>query len=119
MSRTTVGEPPAQVDLIVYAGDDYAVEVGVFDPGGAAADLTGYTAAAQVRPSPPADLVLVEFAATITGNVVTLILTHDQTALFERDASWDVQITSAGAIVTTLAYGAVRVIREVTRYAAA
>lgn len=115
MARTTVGSLPAQVDLLVYQGDDLLLSVTVDNPGEIPADLTGYTARAQIRPSAPSAVVLAEFTTAIAANVISLTLTAEVTSTLTRNAAWDLQITSPGGVVTTLAYGVVKVTKEVTR----
>jgi hypothetical protein len=110
------GTLPEAVDLVVYAGDDFRVDV-VVTAGGQPADLTGYTADAQVRDSlEQTATVLAEFETTIAADTVTLYLHHDDTAVLPATCYWDVQLTAtASEEVTTLARGKVKVSAEVTR----
>jgi|SRR5215831_5361972 len=110
---------PNAVDLTLYQGDDWGANVVVSNPDLTAADLTGYTAQAQIRTG-PADqqlTVAAEIQATVQlPNQVLLYLSHDQTTVLTGALYyWDLQLTSgAGQIVTVLA-GKVKMTQEVTR----
>lgn len=104
-------------NLSVYQGDDYGAIVTVKDGTGADADISTYTARAQIRRN-YADLepaVLIEIAVTVASPEINLAITHDQTRSLTGKAVWDLQLTSAEGIVTTLLYGAVTLRQEVTR----
>ena len=110
--------------LAIYQGDDWAAMVTVTNPDFTAADLTGYTAQAQIRTG-PADqnpYVAAEMlTAVVTPNLISLSLTHAQTVLLDDAINyfWDLQITSGTnpPEITTLLTGAVTVTAEVTREA--
>jgi hypothetical protein len=112
---TQVGELPAAVDLLLYAGDDFRIVIDVTDGADAPVDLTGHTPKAQIRATTDAAAPLVAFAATVAANAVTLVLTSVQTTALPATAVWDVQLTDPAAVVTTLAYGKVSTTPEVTR----
>ena len=107
-----------RADLTIYQGDDMAWTVFVsLEDGVTPADITGYTALAQIRRSvADSDPVVV---ATMTSAVVSpnvsLSLTHDQTELLCGRYVWDLQLTSPEDIVTTILQGNVKVTAEVTR----
>lgn len=110
-----------RADLTIYQGDDMAWEVHVtLEDGVTPADITGYTALAQIRRSVADQEAVVD--ATMTTAVVTpnvsLSLTHDQTELLCGRYVWDLQLTSPTDIVTTILQGNVKVTAEVTREAA-
>jgi len=115
MARATVDLTPLAVDLVVYQGDDIYLDVTVTDANEQPMDLTGQTPKAQIRTSPPAAEVLAEFACTVSSNVIHMHLLALDAAKLNAAASWDVQITSAGGVIRTLVYGAVRPTLEVTR----
>lgn len=109
----------AQATLTIYQGDDYAADVLVMQADGVTpADLTGYTAQSQIRlnagdNSPDA---VAEFTAAITGNTISLSLSNAATSeLTKSTYAWDVQIIGPDGWITTLLYGAVQVLREVTK----
>jgi hypothetical protein len=104
-------------DLEIFQGDDYVVTVTVRDSLGAAYNLAGFTAKAQVRRQ-PADSgpVVAEFGAAVQlPNLVVLSLTNAQTLALAGTYYWDVQIKSSAGAVTTLARGRVLSAQEVTR----
>lgn len=105
-------------DIHVYQGDDYIAIVTVTNPDGTAANLTGYTAQAEIRPTtadrsePP----LAQFQCGISGNVVTIILTHAQTELLASQILlWDLQLIDSSGWITTIMAGNVMVAFEVTK----
>jgi hypothetical protein len=107
------------VDLALYQGDDYGAWVNVFHPDQTVADLTGYTAQAQIRTAvadqQPA--VTAEFTtAVVLPNQVSISLTHAQTVQFTgQNYRWDMQLTSAAGEIVTILAGKVMVTQEVTR----
>lgn len=105
--------PPA-TDLYVYAGDDLVLEVDVTDDQGAAVDLTGYTAEAQIRASAEAPTAI-DFTTALTANKITLTLTSAETESLPLKGVWDVQITSGTGVVSTLTGGKITVTAGVTR----
>jgi hypothetical protein len=108
-------------DLPIYQGDDVNAVITVTDATGAPADLTGYTAKAQVRKT-VADsdpLVAIEIAATVSGSTVVLTISHAQTETLKGKYVWDCQLVSAAGMITTIVSGKVPVTPEVTRNAAA
>jgi hypothetical protein len=107
---------PLPATLTIYRGDDLAAAVTVTDAAtGAPADLTGYTAQSQIRASANDAAIAASFVCTIAANVITMILTHDQTQAFTRTAYvWDVQVTDPNGWITTLLAGPVEVTFDVT-----
>lgn len=105
--------------LSIYQGDDYAAVVTVYQSDGITpADLTGYTAQAQVKNcfSDPAPI---PFQTSISGNLITLTLSHDQTQeLTGPSYVWDMQVIDSNDWITTLLAGNVTVTREVTQASA-
>lgn len=115
-----VGYEPASVDLVVYRGDDVAVGIVVKNADGTPVDLTGATAAAQIRKSTEDPDPVAEFTTTIDANMITLGLPHDVSATLPLVALvWDAQLTGADGTTTTVAAGRVRVVGDVTRPVAA
>jgi hypothetical protein len=111
----TLSSLPAPVNLILYQGDDFVVDITVTNADGSAADLTGYTASSQVRDKPDGTLQAT-FSCAVdpdVGNLIHLRLPHSEAAnLVPGSAAWDAQI--AGPMVVTLVAGLVTVIGEVT-----
>lgn len=119
MASQQIGVLPLGVDLNLYAGDDFYVDLSVTDAGtGGPIDLTGYTPQAQIRTTTESSTVLAEFECTLGESTVALRLHHDDTAMLPPNAVWDVQIMSGDPVdsrITTLAYGKVKTTAEVTR----
>lgn len=99
-------------------GSDYAATVRVLNEDGSDADLTGYTAKAQLRRGPAdcAPEVSAEMGTTVVlPNIVVLSLTNAVTSTLCGRYQWDLDLhTDLGQIVTVLA-GAAIVTAEVTR----
>lgn len=107
-------------DLSLYQGDDYSGVVLVLKADGSDADLTGYSARAQIREdvADAASEVIAEIATTIQDNTVLLAIAKEVTALLCGRYVWDLELTSETGGVTTIAKGNVIVGQEVTRPAA-
>lgn len=109
--------PLTKADLIVYQGDDYGATVLVTNEDGTPADITGYTAKAQIRravaDSDPE--VVAELSATVQSPHVVLGLTHAQTELLTGRYMWDLQLLTDESAIVTIMRGAVKVTNEVTR----
>lgn len=104
-------------------GATWSVTVTYEDPSGTPVNLTGYTAAMQVRQqysSETADLTLTTsnggIAITGATGVVVVTMTDEQTgALDEGYYVYDLELTSAGGQVIRLIQGQLTVAPEVTR----
>ena len=105
---------PQAVNLTLYAGDDFYLDLTVTEPGGAAADLTGCTASSQIRATPGATTVLATMTGTIVGNVITLHLDSTD-AVSLANGVWDAQLVRENGDIVTLVAGTVTVSPEVTR----
>lgn len=112
-----VGYAPAAVDLDIYRGDDFAMTLNLWDVSGVPVDLTGASASAQIRAQYDAADVLAEFVTSVDGSSVVLVLDHVATAALPAGERlvWDVQVTSAGGMISTVAGGLVVVSADVTR----
>lgn len=107
-----------EANIRIYQGDDYAADVTVLNVDDTPADLTGYTAQSQIRISlaDKSAAPVAEFLTTIAGNVITILLSHDQTKLLDKSTYvWDLQIIDPTNWITTLLAGQVLVTKEVTR----
>jgi hypothetical protein len=88
---------------------------------GAAVNLTGYTAKAQIRPSPQSSTVLAEitctFATDRTTGVVVISLTGTQTAALPANSAavWDMFITDGSGNALRILQGQVATLARVTR----
>lgn len=116
-ARITVNAIPQAVDLLLYQGDDFFLDVTVNNADGTPFTMTGWVPKAQIRPTPPDETVVAELTCTAASNVVSIHLLHvDSALLTEPLYAWDVQVThTADGVVTTLCYGIVNMTLEVTR----
>lgn len=109
--------PVKATPLNVYQGDDYTANVNVTH-NGAAVDLTGYTAQAQLRRDVADNDATVDatFTCTIAGSSVLLGLGRAVTAALTGCYQWDLELheTATGKILT-IARGPCHVTQEVTR----
>jgi hypothetical protein len=109
---------PDRANLDIYQGDDYAAVVTVFN-GTNLADLTGYTAKAQIR-SGPADRnsqIIAELGTSVdvTNSAIHLSLASAATTLLTGLFYWDLQVISPGGMITTILAGAAIITLEITR----
>jgi hypothetical protein len=106
---------PMQVDLVLYAGDDFFIDLTVMAPDGSPADLTGSVATAQIRPTPGSAELIAEFDAVIEDNVIHLHLPASEAAkLVAGTSAWDCQLDTAGVIATQVR-GLITATWDVTR----
>lgn len=106
------------VNLDVFQGDTFGTEIDFFNADGTDADLTGYTALAQIR-ADVADVapeVIAELVINIVlPNTINLSLPYDVTERMTQDYVWDLQLTDSADVRTTPMGGDVRVTLEVSR----
>ena len=112
---TTITALPLSVTLVVYAGDDFYVDVEVTNPDDSPMDLSDCTATAQIRISAEDNTIAGTFDCSIVGNVITLHLSHDDSATIGDKNVWDCQIVNGAGDVTTLVAGTISTTPEVTR----
>lgn len=112
-SAVSVGQLPAAVDLTVYQGDDLFINITV-DDSVAPIDLTTYSPSSEIRSAPGGALVCTFVATVVDATHIQLHLTSAESAKVIANGSWDVQIEDANGVVTTLAYGKVTLIKQVT-----
>ena len=112
----TITALPAVVNLSLYQGDDFFLDLTVTNPDGSAAELTSATPSADIKASKTAPDALATFDAEVDAiltNVIHLHLPHLQAAqLTPGSAVWDCQIEDTQ--VFTLAAGSVTITGEVT-----
>jgi hypothetical protein len=111
----TIESLPNQVDLKIYRGDDFYLDLTVYDPDDTPSDLTGVTASSQIRASPGAAATLATLDAFVNGNVITLHLKHADSATLPNNCVWDAQMTYGSGDIITLAGGNITVSGEVTK----
>lgn len=112
----TISTMPLAVNLILYAGDDFWMEITVNDDAGDPYDLSAAEATSQIRAAPSDTVVLADFEITTSANVLSLHLGNSVTQSLPSKGVWDVQINYGVDDTTlTLAYGTVTVSPDVTR----
>ena len=97
-------------NIYIDAGADYTTTVTVSDSSGAALDLTGYTAAAQIRKTYESSAATVAFTVAFASDRTTgqldLTLTGAQTAAVTQGRYvYDVLITSGAGALTRVVEG--------------
>lgn len=116
---TTVTALPVQVDLVLYRGDDFYLDIAVTDSSNAALPMTGKTPAAQIKAADTDPAPLASFTCTVdttTTNIIHLHLANADSALLPDAAVWDCQITDDSSNdILTLVSGAITTSGDVTR----
>ena len=107
-------------NIYIDAGADYTTTVTVSDSSGSALDLTGYTAAAQIRKTYESSAATVSFTAAFvsprTTGQITLTLTGAQTAAIDSGRYvYDVLITSGAGALTRVVEGITTINPRVTQ----
>lgn len=105
-------------NIFIDQGADFSITVDVSDIDGTILNLSGYTAAAQIRKTYSSSSVSGTFTATIdaAAGQVTLSLTDSQTtAIASGRYVYDLTVTSAGSTTTRVVEGQVIVTPGVTR----
>lgn len=105
---------PDRVDMEIYRGDDLIFDVAVFNWDDTEADLTSTVASSQIRESWYPSALLAELVTSITDNVITCHLLHDDSNDLPGRCAWDLQLTH-GALIHTILAGSVGVTPDVTR----
>src|SRR5262245_48309925 len=114
MASTRIGFLPAQADLIIYRGDDIFMGVRVTaqeEP----VDLTLYQPESHIRLVPEDPNILAEFTIEVEHELLRMHLPNESSAALPDRCVWDVQVIGPDGLVTTLAFGNVQVLGEVTR----
>ena len=91
-------------NLYIDQGTDYSIEVDCTDIAGEVLDLTGYTAAAQMRKTYGSSTISATFTTSINASAgqVTLSLTDTQTSALEAGRYvYDLNITKTSTSATT------------------
>lgn len=116
-SRPIAGPTLAPLNLV--QGDDFNAMATVYSTAGGLADLTGYTAQAQIRrdvadEDPTVDAVISCVVHEDTS-IIDLHMDGTVTATLTANYRWDLQVESPLGDVSTILYGPVFVVAEVTR----
>ena len=110
--------PVTKADLQIYQGDDYMASVKVMNDDGTDADLTGYTAQAQIRygPADEEEEIIVDLAPVVAPEgLIAFTIPRAVTADLSGRYQWDLQIVAGTGEVTTLLAGDVVAVKEITR----
>jgi hypothetical protein len=103
------------INLTIYQGDDFWLDMLVTDQNNAAVDCSQSAPMSQIRPAPDDPNIIanldVEVDAT-THNLLHLHLLSSDSNQLPVLAAWDVQLSVPS--ITTLAYGTVTVVLQVT-----
>ena len=109
-------------NTVVDQGADWYVNFTYKDPSGTAINLTGYTAALQVRTSPLAKTTVLSLAVgsgitiTAVNGLIAVHATATQTGNIAPGLyAYDLEITSNSGIVTRLVQGTIQISAQVTR----
>ena len=107
-------------NIYIDAGADYTTTVSVSDGAGNALDLTGYTAAAQIRKTYESSSATVSFTVAFNSDRTTgkldISLTGAQTAVIAQGRYvYDVLITSGASAKTRVVEGIVTINPRVTQ----
>lgn len=111
---------PARMDLLMVAGDDFALEVNIVDSAGTPVNLTGRNYIAQTRQNPSGTgIPEVAFTCTVptpANGTVIITATDSATAPLQPAVRyWWSLLELASGIETTLLYGQVEVLPQVAK----
>ena len=110
--------PANKADIDIYQGTDWSATVLVQMSDGSPADITGWTAAAQLRrgPADVAPYVEQEITTVVQApDTVILSIGHADTTLLTGRYSWDLDLQAPDGMITTVLYGHAIIQTEVTR----
>lgn len=107
--------------LVIQQGTSWAISWPITDESGEPMDLSGFTVAAQIRPSHESGEVLHEFttevgnAAVVQSSVMLSLAPAVSSSWSWRNGVYDVELTDPAGRVARIAEGSVVVSPEVTR----
>ena len=105
-------------DIVIDQGADFSVQLDLKN-NGSAVNLTGFTAAAQLRPTPTSSTKSADFSINFTDRAngqLKLEMTNSTTAgLSPGKYYYDLETTSGGGVKTRFLQGVARVTPNVTR----
>ena len=106
-------------NIVIDQGADYTASVDVTDSDGDAVDLTGHTAAGQIRKTYSSTTAVdfaVSFANPRTTGTISISLTNAQTnAMKAGRYVYDVEITNGAGVKTRVLEGQVEITPGVTQ----
>lgn len=109
---------PADHDIVIYRDRDYSKTFVVKDGDGVVIDLTGYEAAAQIRPLKDSATLTQAFTVTVTpaeGKVVISLTDVQTLALTAGKYWWDLVMTDPSGLRWSYVEGTCFVKGSVTR----
>jgi len=112
----TVTVTPQEVDLNLYQGDDFYLDVQVTDLNSNPINVTGSAPLSQIRATPQSPATIASFTITIDGTTTGLLHLHlaaSDANNLPPEAVWDLQLSSPS--VTTIAAGKVTVTPQVSQ----
>jgi len=106
-----------KVNIVLDQGTDFETTVNLTNDEGAQLDLTGMSAASQIRKTySSSNSVAFTTALANNNGTLTLSLNNATTASMSPGRyKYDVEITSTGGVITRILEGTVTVTPEVTR----
>jgi hypothetical protein len=107
-------------DLDIEQGSAFKLELQLKQPDGEPLNLSGCTAASQIRKSARSKNPIIDFTCEVVAptadGIILISLTHDQTSsLSFSNALYDIEVTFATGEVRRLLMGSVRLSPEITR----
>ncbi len=108
----------SRANVYIDQGTDFSITVDVTDTDGTALEMTGYTAAGQIRKTYSSSTASGTFTTAIAAasGQVTLSLTDTETSAIPAGRYvYDLTITSASSITTRVVEGQINVTPSVTR----
>jgi|TARA_B100001094_G_scaffold39332_2_gene33814 hypothetical protein len=110
----------AITNLLIEQGANFSSTITLFNDDDTVFNLTGYTAAGQIRKSYSSSSAsatfTISFSADRSEGQITLSLTSTQTAAVEEGRYvYDIEVTSSDSVVTRVLQGTVTVSPNVTR----
>jgi hypothetical protein len=112
----TVTVLPAEINLNIYQGDDFFLDLTVTDQNSNPLDVTNSNVMSQIRASTSSPNLLANISITIDGTTVGLIHMHlaaSDSNNLPPSCVWDVQFSSPS--IQTIAAGTVTVTPQVTQ----
>lgn len=107
---------PGSYPLELYRGDSYAWRFVLWNDSAQTdpTDLTGATAAAEIRDKPAGTTIVSTTCVVVAPNNIDVTLSPEDCALCPLKGAWDLEVTFPDGAVRTVVAGAVTVTADVT-----
>lgn len=123
MATAKLDAQAGKLNLVIEQGTTFNPVLTYADSAGTAIDLTGYTARMQIRLKRTSTAFLHELTTEgvgitlggVAGTIALLISATDTTAFTFTTAVYDLELITAGGIVTRLLQGSVTLSTEATK----